>query len=179
MVFPTYCCLIKARLSVKVLPPNFINGSTSNKKRTTPYHPQCNGLTERFNRSFTEMLSRLTVSLKGTAEAKDWDQSLSGLLWAYRCHYHNDFKASPFYMLYGRQCHLPVAISVSYIDPRADHFKSRFEYIRELMVQLPTLWKFADECLNSIAKRYERINARHAKHWAVVYPLGTRLKTRY
>ena len=47
--------------------------------KTTPYHPQTDGLVERFNRTLKTMLRRF-VSQTG----KDWDEWLPYLLFAYR-----------------------------------------------------------------------------------------------
>ena len=49
------------------------------KLNTTADHPQCDGLTERFNRTVKTMLSK-HADLYG----KQWDQLLHGVLWAYR-----------------------------------------------------------------------------------------------
>ncbi len=47
--------------------------------RTTPYHPQTDGLVERFNQTLKSMLNKF-VSETG----KDWDKWLPYLLFAYR-----------------------------------------------------------------------------------------------
>ena len=49
------------------------------KLNTTAYHPQTDGLVERFNRTLTEMLSK-SVKRNG----RDWDQHISYVLFAYR-----------------------------------------------------------------------------------------------
>ena len=51
------------------------------KYNTTAYHPQCNGLTERFNRTLKTMLRKHAVKF-----GRQWDQYLHGVLWAYRTH---------------------------------------------------------------------------------------------
>ncbi len=47
--------------------------------RTTPYHPQTDGLVERFNRTFKDMLKRVLVE-----STRDWDQLVPYVLFAYR-----------------------------------------------------------------------------------------------
>ena len=49
------------------------------KLNTTVYHPQCDGMVERFNRTLKTMLRKHVASFEN-----QWDQYLSGVLWAYR-----------------------------------------------------------------------------------------------
>jgi transposase InsO family protein len=46
---------------------------------TTPYHPMCNGLVERFNGTLKLMLKRLCAE-----RPRDWDRYLGPALYAYR-----------------------------------------------------------------------------------------------
>jgi transposase InsO family protein len=142
------------------------------KKATTPYHPQCNGLTERFNRTMVEMLSRWRADIEGKLlpGEGEWDEHLPLLLWAYRCHFHRDLRASPFYMLYGREPSVPVAATIDYHDPALA--RSRFDYIKSLMTRLPEVWNYAQNCLGDIAKRYSAINERQAHRIAEVLKVG-------
>ena len=65
---------------------------------TSPYHPQTDGLVERFNSTLKEMLKK-TVS----ADSKAWDKLLPYVLFAYREFPQESTGFSPFELLYGRE----------------------------------------------------------------------------
>ena len=73
--------------------------------RTSPYHPQTDGLVERFNRTLKSML-RKTVNDEG----KDWDKLLPYVLFAYREVPQSSTGFSPFELLYGRAVRGPLDI---------------------------------------------------------------------
>ena len=66
--------------------------------KTTPYHPQTDGLVERFNQTLKSML-RNFLSESGT----NWDQWLPYLLFSYREVPQASTGFSPFELLYGRE----------------------------------------------------------------------------
>eukprot|EP00731_Ephydatia_muelleri_P004061 Em0002g237a len=72
------------------------------KTRTTPYHPQSDGMVERFNRTLLNLLS-LSVS----ENERDWDVKLPVLLFAYRTSVHETTGVTPFSMMLGREARLP------------------------------------------------------------------------
>lgn len=49
------------------------------KLNTTSYHPQCDGMVERFNRTLKTSLRKYAIKF-----GDQWDTYLAGLLWAYR-----------------------------------------------------------------------------------------------
>src|SRR4051812_46557163 len=69
---------------------------------STSYHPQTNGLIERFNRTLCESLARL--SLKNN----DWDLYIAPTLFAYRTTKHFTTKIKPFFLIYERSVRLPM-----------------------------------------------------------------------
>ena len=73
--------------------------------RTSPYHPQTDGLVERFNQTLKAMLRKTA-----TDEGKDWDKLLPYLLFAYREVPQASTGFSPFELLYGWQVRGPLDI---------------------------------------------------------------------
>ena len=78
------------------------------KVNTTAYHPQTDGLVERYNRTLTAMLAK-TVGKDGP----EWDERLPYVLFAYRASQQSSTQESPFYLLYGRDPRLPVPAALS------------------------------------------------------------------
>ena len=81
------------------------------KVRTTPYHPQCDGLTERFNRTIQAMLTGYVSD-----DQKNWDLFLPTLAFAYNTAVHSTTKSSPFELTYGRKPKIPIDLIFSQLD---------------------------------------------------------------
>jgi len=72
------------------------------KLNTTAYHPQCNGLTERFNATLCQ-----TLAIYCQENQTDWDDFIPTALFAYRTSIQETTQLSPFEVLFGRQPRLP------------------------------------------------------------------------
>ena len=73
------------------------------KIRTSAYHPQTDGLAEKFNHTLASMLTHYV-----NKHQDDWDEHLNYVLFAYRTAIQESTKFSPFYLLYGRHPRLPM-----------------------------------------------------------------------
>lgn len=75
------------------------------KSRTTPYHPQSDGLVERFNRTLLSMLATCAEH-----NPTDWDCYLSKLCMAYNSSLQHTTGYSPYVLMFGREPRLPVDV---------------------------------------------------------------------
>ena len=116
---------------------------------TTAYHPQTDGLVERFNRTLTAMLSKVVEK-----SGKDWDMKLPYVLFAYRTSMQESTKESPFFLMYGRDPRLPTATALSW--PMERSMVDLEEYGEHLATNLAEAWKVAQEAIQQAQSKQKQ-----------------------
>ena len=91
------------------------------KTRTTPYHPQSDGMVERMNRTLKSILSKLV-----NERQDDWDMWLPQALLSYRSTVHSSTGFSPHLLMFGRETRLPIDLVAPTITEEAQGTRSEF-----------------------------------------------------
>ena len=118
------------------------------KSRTTAYHPQGDGMVERFNRSLLQLLRSYVET------QDDWERYLPLVLYAYRTSIHSSTGSSPFLLMYGRshsQAPLPTPTAFDALS-----------YPGHLQAKLAELRDFVESNLAAAAQGQKSAYDRHS-----------------
>ena len=98
------------------------------KSRTTAYHPQCDGLVERFNRTL-----------------KHWEHRLRKVCMAYNTSMHASTGYTSYYLLFGHEARLPIDLmfGTKKLQPQSVH-----EYAAHLKASLTDAYRDVHEALD-------------------------------
>ncbi|XP_040065689.1 uncharacterized protein LOC120839486 [Ixodes scapularis] len=133
------------------------------KLHTTPYHPMCNGLVERYNGTLRQMLSKMCLE-----KPRSWDRYLAPLLFAYREVPQASLGFSPFDLIYGRHVRGPLTLlkEIWTRDELGTNLKTTYHYVFDLRSRLGRTLELAHQSLSSARKDqkklYDRRTARRA-----------------
>lgn len=108
------------------------------KTRTTPYHPQSDGLVEQLNRTLLNMLATAVDN-----EPSNWDSHVRRLCIAYNSSIHLTTGYTPFYLMFGRQ--VRMLVDLMYGTPNPD---------------LTTTSGYAAELKKNLENAYQQVRGR-------------------
>jgi hypothetical protein len=111
--------------------------------RSSAYHPQTDGQTERVNQILEDMLRACVLHY-----GKDWDKCLSLAEFSYNSSYQSSLKMATFEALYGRRCRTPL----------------NWSQAREREIFGPDLVLEAEEKVRVIKKNLEAAQARQKSY---------------
>ena len=103
------------------------------KTRTTPYHPESDGLVERANRTIIGMLRTMVDD-----HQRNWDKVLPKVLWAYLVTEHSSTGFTPGRVFLGREARLPVDLM---FGRKPTSYDNQAAYVKELDVHMRYAFK--------------------------------------
>ena len=95
-------------------------------RKTTPYHPKANGLTERANGIIGKILNK-TVAVHKT----DWDVKLFAAVYAYNLAYKGTTGQTPYYLVFGQHSLVPVEFEVPSLRVTVEERMAADQSLRE------------------------------------------------
>ena len=123
---------------------------------STSYHPQSNGQTEVTNRAIKQILEKTTGY-----NPKGWSDKLNDALWAFRTAYKTPTRCTPFCLVYGKACHLPVEIEQSAYWALKRCNMDMDAATKNQFMELNELYELRDEAYNNTKIYKERTKRWH------------------
>ena len=131
------------------------------KSRTTPYHPQGNGMCERLNQTLLNMLRTLEEE-----KQHRWPEFLPSLVQAYNATLHSSTGYAPAYLMFGRHVRLPVDVALGVENPQTQY--RRDSWVEEHHHKLLYAYALAAKSMGRAAEHYKK----HYDRQARVLPLA-------
>lgn len=103
--------------------------------RTSVYHPQTDGLVERFNQTLKKMLKKLVE-----VDGRDWDQLIPYVLFAIREVPQASTGYSPFELLYGRRPRGLLDLAKEVWESQPSPHRSVIEHVERLQERAKKVW---------------------------------------
>jgi hypothetical protein len=123
--------------------------------RTTAYHPQTDGISERLMRTIKPMIAAYLKSDK----QDDWDENLHALTFAYNTARHETTRHTPFYLMYMRHPKIPMDLFERHKEP--DFHFNPDEYAQQTQQRLRTAYEAVN---NNTQSRMDKAKIRYDRN---------------
>ena len=128
------------------------------KTKTCPYHPQSDGMVERFNRTCLTMLSSFVADHK-----MDWDEHLPFVMAAYRSSVHESTGYTPIKMMTGQEMNLPIDLMIKEARTALPlGLQTAGQYVSWMKGALHDAYDHARDALGKAATRQKRVYDQNA-----------------
>ncbi|XP_077962421.1 uncharacterized protein LOC144410313 isoform X1 [Gasterosteus aculeatus] len=126
--------------------------------RTSVYHPQTDGLVERFNQTLKRMLKKVME-----ADGKNWDQLLPYVLFGVREVPQASTGFSPFELLYGRRPRGLLDIAKEAWESQPSPHRTIIEHVDQMRTRMAQVWPVVREHLQQAQQAQARVYNRGAQ----------------
>lgn len=138
------------------------------KLTTAAYHPQTDGLTERFNKTLAHILSKYVDE-----HHTDWDCFIPFALYAYRTSVHATTREMPYTMLFGVDPWMPLDIGLTKDTAKPLKSEDIKDYRDQVRMRLETAWKLAKD--NTEAAQMQQTRHYDKNRVDVEYAIGSKV----
>ena len=136
------------------------------KTRTAPYHPESDGMIERFNRTCLMMLSMFVNDWRD-----NWHELLPFIMHAYRTSVHESTGYSPFRLMMGEECSLPQDVSTAELRTQRENDVAPHPFATWVRDALEVAYDHVRSSLKKTASRRKRLYDTKAVNWK--FPVGS------
>ena len=126
--------------------------------RTSVYHPQTDGLVERFNKTLKQMLKKVM-----DADGKNWDQLLPHVLFAVREVPQASTGFSPFELLYGRRPRGLLDLAKEAWESRPSPDRTLVDHVEQVRDRMAQVWPIVRDHLRQAQQAQARVYNRGAQ----------------
>ena len=122
------------------------------KTRTAPYHPESDGMVERFNCTCVMMQSMFINDRRD-----NWHELLPFVMHAYRTSVHESTGYSPFRLMMGEECSLPHDVSTDELRTHREHDVAPHPFATWVRDALEVAYDHVRHTLQRTAARQKRL----------------------
>ncbi|XP_071061873.1 uncharacterized protein [Pseudochaenichthys georgianus] len=126
--------------------------------RTSVYHPQTDGLVERFNKTLKSMLKKVVDK-----DGRNWDQLLPYVLFSIREVPQASTGFSPFELLYGRQPRGLLDIAKEAWEEQPSPHRSLIEHVETMQTHMKDVWPMVREHMAQAQEAQRKVYNRGAQ----------------